>query len=57
MSNGGEVLTGGGGETEPRRRRISGRGRGRGGRGRGRAGRTSREPPTVGLTNKCEVIY
>lgn len=47
MSNGGEVLTGGGGETEPRRRRISGRGRGRGGRGRGRAGRTSREPPTI----------
>lgn len=44
-SNGGETLTGG--ETEPRRRRISGRGRGRGGRGRGRAGRASRDPPAV----------
>lgn len=44
-SNGAEIGTGG--ETEPRRRRISGRGRGRGGRGRGRAGRTGRDPPAI----------
>lgn len=44
-SNGGEAVIRG--ETEPRRRRISGRGRGRGGRGRGRTGRVGRDLPAV----------